>query len=226
MTEASIVLVLGSTGSCGRYFVEHALAAGRRVRVLVRRPEAITADAFPWATHPALEIVRGDLADPATVARACESVAAVVCLAGPPKGAKVSPMPDAVRNTVAGMRAHGVRRLIVQTGAFVKLHGEKAGLFERGAKAVFGLAMRETATLEGNDLVAAFLEGECADLDWTLARPGMLEEGPSKGAVGPAFEYGPGMPSDHPRKTDRARWYVALLDDARSHRKAPTVRYV
>ncbi|MBM4282303.1 MAG: SDR family NAD(P)-dependent oxidoreductase, partial [Deltaproteobacteria bacterium] len=66
---------------------------------------------------------------------------------------------------------------------------------------------------------------ECADLDWTLTRPGMLDDGPSCGVVETACDYGPGTPSDHPSKIDLARWTVSLLSDERSFRRAPTVQY-
>ena len=47
-----VVVVLGGTGSCGTFFVAHALHAGFTVRVLTRRPEGVTKDRFSWAEHP------------------------------------------------------------------------------------------------------------------------------------------------------------------------------
>ncbi len=223
--ESSLLLVLGGTGSCGRHVVGAALDAGLRVRLFTRRPQDIVVAQFPWADHPRLERVRGDLSDADAVGRACTGVSAVVSLAGAAKGASESPLPGAIRNVVVGMRAHGVRRLIVQVGAFVKLAGEASTRVERGARAAFGALMHEQATLAGNDEVAAFLQRECADLDWTLTRPGLLEDGPARGVVETAFDHGPGTPSDHPAKIDLARWTLGLLGDERSFQRAPTVQY-
>jgi NAD(P)-dependent dehydrogenase (short-subunit alcohol dehydrogenase family) len=225
LVETSTMLVLGGTGSCGRHVVGAALDIGLRVRLLTRRPEQIVAATFAWAQHPQLELVRGDLADADAVARACEGVAAVISLAGATRGARDNVLPQAIRHVVAGMRAAGVRRLIVQVGAFVKLDGEASTLVDRAAKAAFGALMHEQVTLAGNDEVAAFLQRDCADLDWTLTRPGLLDDGPSHGIVETAFDYGPGTPSDHPSKIDLARWTLGLLGDERSFRRAPTVQY-
>ena len=41
-----VVVVLGGTGSCGTFFVDHALNAGFTVRVLTRRPEGVTTERF------------------------------------------------------------------------------------------------------------------------------------------------------------------------------------
>ena len=66
--------------------------------------------------------------------KACNGVDAVVSLAGLPAGAETSVMPEAIRNTVIAMREHGVKRLIVQMGGFVKLKGEKGTILEAGAR--------------------------------------------------------------------------------------------
>jgi hypothetical protein len=108
----------------------------------------------------------------------------------------------AIRNVVAGLRKHGVKRLIVQMGAFTKLEGD----LSFGQKAMrkvpfplvfpgfetiiqshllffqaFTLATGEAGALAGNDEAAQYLRTECADIDWTIARPGMLADGPSTG---------------------------------------------
>ena len=148
------ILILGGTGSCGQYFVQHALDAGFVARVLSRNPDRITSERFSWAQHPNLELSKGDLTDKDAIATACQNVEAVVSLAGPPLSAKKSMMPEAIQNTVYGMRKHGIKRLIVQTGGFVKLKGEESNLIEKGAKGAFGFFMKEKATLEGNDEVS------------------------------------------------------------------------
>jgi len=225
MQDKNTILVLGGTGSCGQFFVQHALDAGYIVRVLSRNPQRITEDRFSWAVHQNLELVQGDLTDLETLSPACEGISAVVSLAGPPLSAKESMMPEAIRNTVVAMRQHSVKRLIVQTGGFVKLKGETSNLVERSAKGAFGLFMKEKATLEGNDKVSLFLQEECMDIDWTMTRPGMLSDKGVEGVVEAAFKYGPGMPADHPSKIDLTRWYIDLLDDQKSFYKAPAPQY-
>ena len=188
------LLVLGATGSCGQHFVQHALDEGHTVRALVRSPESVTSQRFGWSGHPKVTLLKADLLDAAAVSAACEGVDAVISMVGPPPGAQSSPLPAAIRAVVAGMRAHGVRRLVVQAGGFVKLDGAPS-LIDRGLRAAFVAAMNEKAVLEGNDEMAAFLVAECADIDWTITRPGMLSDGPPQGVVEADHDYGPGMPS-------------------------------
>jgi uncharacterized protein YbjT (DUF2867 family) len=64
------VLVTGATGYIGGRLVPRMLEAGYTVRVLVRTPERL--QDVPWAGD--VEIVPGDLADPAAVRVACEGV--------------------------------------------------------------------------------------------------------------------------------------------------------
>ena len=64
------ILVTGATGKSGRRVVEHLLRAGQHVRALTRDPS--TAD-----LPPGVQVVAGDLADPATLGPAFDGVTAV-----------------------------------------------------------------------------------------------------------------------------------------------------
>lgn len=220
-----MILVLGGTGSCGRYFVGHALNEGCSVRVITRNPNRINTNTYPWAEHPNLQIIEGNGENPELLTNACQGIRAVVSFVGPKRGSEYSSLPDVIRNTVAGMREHGVRRLIVQTGGFVKLSGEPVGFVDKAVKQTFALAMKEKATLKGNDEVALFLEKECSDIDWTITRPGLLSDDISKGGVEAAFDYGPGTPPQTITKEDLTWWTLGLLDEADSIHRAPTMQY-
>jgi NADH dehydrogenase len=69
----SPVLVTGATGFIGGRLTRRLVSAGIPVRALARRPDAQVA--------PGAELVVGDLADPASLARACDGVSAVISCA-------------------------------------------------------------------------------------------------------------------------------------------------
>jgi uncharacterized protein YbjT (DUF2867 family) len=62
------ILVTGSTGYVGGRLVPALLEAGYRVRCVVREPRKL--DARPWRHHERLEVVAGDLGEPAALGEA------------------------------------------------------------------------------------------------------------------------------------------------------------
>jgi len=66
-----VVLVTGATGRQGGAVVRHMLPKGWRLRALTRRPEAHEAQSL---ARQGVQVVQGDLEDPASIARAAEGV--------------------------------------------------------------------------------------------------------------------------------------------------------
>ncbi len=71
-----LVLLAGATGYLGRRLVEPLLDEGYAVRCLARRPSKL--DGEPWRDR--VEVVRGDVSDPASLADAFDSVHAALYL--------------------------------------------------------------------------------------------------------------------------------------------------
>ena len=70
------ILVTGATGYVGGRLVPRLLAAGHQVRVLARDPARLAGR--PWERR--VELVRGDVLDPATLGPALQGVEAAYCL--------------------------------------------------------------------------------------------------------------------------------------------------
>ncbi|MFB7510013.1 SDR family oxidoreductase, partial [Streptomyces broussonetiae] len=115
-----MILVTGATGTTGSEVVRQLAARGEKVRALTRDPARARVPA-------AVETVRGDYADPDSLAAAMAGVTAAY-LVSPPG-------PGAAHDTalVAAARAAGVRRLVKlsaigsddpATGPTVAWHGE------------------------------------------------------------------------------------------------------
>jgi nucleoside-diphosphate-sugar epimerase len=77
MPRGDLVALTGGTGFVGSHVADALLAAGFRVRALVRRPDDVA-----WLTGSAVALVKGDVRDPATLPALVEGAAAVVHVAG------------------------------------------------------------------------------------------------------------------------------------------------
>ncbi|MGW0520257.1 SDR family oxidoreductase [Crossiella sp. NPDC003009] len=96
------ILVTGATGLVGRHVVDQLRQAGVSVRALTRDPAA--------ASLPAgIEVVRGDLTEPATLAPAFDGVGRLYLFA----------VPETAREVVALAKQAGVRRVVVLSAAAV-----------------------------------------------------------------------------------------------------------
>lgn len=116
-SQARKVFVAGATGYIGGRLVPRLLEAGYPVRVLARTPEKVRDR--PWARHPALEIVPGDILEPEVLARAldgCDSAYYLVHSMNP----RVADFADtdrrAARNMAACAARAGLRQIIYLGG--------------------------------------------------------------------------------------------------------------
>ncbi len=108
------ITILGATGRTGRILVEKALQEDHTVIALVRDPGRLP------SRHRGLTVVRGDIHDPAAVARAVSGSAAVISVLGQVPGGPRDVLTTAARNITTAMMANGVRRLIFVAGAGVR----------------------------------------------------------------------------------------------------------
>jgi len=114
-----MILVTGATGHIGNVLVRTLLGGGERVRALVR----------PGKMPPALagldvEIVQGDVLDPASLERALQGVglvyhlAARISLAAGPDPEVERVNLDGTRNVLAAMRRSGKARLVYASSIY------------------------------------------------------------------------------------------------------------
>ena len=179
------VLVTGATGFVGGRLVAALAERGYRVRALTRRATGLET-LLPCGA----EVVRGDLADPASLVRAAEGVGLVFHAAGRvsdwgPREAFFAANVEGTRNLVAACREAGVARLVHLSSLTV------LGLPRDGR--VVDERTPPAPPARGDFYTASKLEGErivceahgVGDLATTVVRPGAI--------------WGPGDPNVVPR---------------------------
>jgi len=205
------LLIFGSTGSIGRELVKQALEQGHTVTAFARDPAKFD------IKHTNLQVVQGDVMEPASVERAVQGHEAVLCSLG--AGRKGTVRSDGTRNIISAMEKVGVRRFICQStlGA-----GDSRGNLNIFWKYImFGLLLRP---MYADHVRQENYVRQCR-LDWTIVRPGAFTDGNRTG------DYLHGFPAtDKSTKLKISRADVAdfmlkqLIDDTYLH-KTPGLSY-
>lgn len=161
------IVQLGANGRTGREVMRLALEAGDSVTGLVR-----SADSLGDMKHDQLQVHVGNVCDPEFLKAALSGHDAVISTLGPrtPTKSACAIYPASAAAIVEAMRATGLRRVLVTSTALLfpptKLLDHVVRLIAR------------------NNYNAAGLMEECirrADLDWTFARTGFLNDDDMRG---------------------------------------------
>src|SRR3990167_8651343 len=105
------ILIVGATRGIGRQLLEQALTSGHAVTALVRDPQRLATQ------HERLRVVKGDILDSDSVARAMAGQDAVCCTIGvKAPWIRVTVFSEGTKNLLQAMNKTGVKRLICVTG--------------------------------------------------------------------------------------------------------------
>jgi putative NADH-flavin reductase len=154
------LFILGATGGTGRELIQQARQRGHRVTAFVRSPDKLG----PLADQ--VTVVRGDPRSADELRAALPGHDAVLSALGPSGIGRNTLVSDAARSTVSAMQATGVHRLLV-VGVAMLFPGLLNGFVRR-------TFLKNVATdhAEMESVVTA------SNLDWTIARPPRLTNGP------------------------------------------------
>lgn len=169
----SRILVMGGSSGIGLETVKAALAEGHGVRAFARRAGRMTLEA------PGFETFSGDALNRHDVGKALEGCDAVVQALGVPLHPKTvlggtTLFSEATAVLLPAMADAGVRRLVSITGFGAGDSAERIPLWQRPA---FQLVFARIYSDKGIQERQIRESG----LDWTIARPGILTNGPKTG---------------------------------------------
>ena len=160
------LFILGANGKTGTQLIDLALARTHEVTAFVRSPAKIT------RRHPQLRVQRGDPHRVYELVRSLPGHDVVLSALGvrPPRAFRPHTLvQECAASTVAAMTRAGVRRLVLVSAAV--LFPEK-GLRFALFRWLLTHVMRDLGTAE--EVVRA------TSLDWTIARPPRLVDGPDE----------------------------------------------
>jgi nucleoside-diphosphate-sugar epimerase len=119
-----MIFVTGGTGFVGQRFIARQLAAGQKIRALIR------AGKKPPLLHPQLEWVVGDMADRDSLAQAMNGIETVVhlaaILANPDEAVNEAINAEGTRTLIQLCRINGTGRFILMSAAAVKFKQSNA----------------------------------------------------------------------------------------------------
>ena len=206
------VLIIGASKGIGLETTRQALDAGHDVRAFARSATAIA------VSNPSLEKMRGDALKTENVETALVGVDVVIQTLGVGLGDLFRPVhlfSEATRVLIAAMRRQGVKRLICVTGFGAGDSRASISCLQRlPFQIVFGRAYDDKSLQE--QLIKE------SELDWTIARPGVLTSGPRTGhyqILSEATQWRNGIIS----RADVAEFLVRQIGDQTYIRKTPVL---
>ena len=165
--------IFGATGATGMELVRQGLTQGHALTCLVRNPTD--------AKLPAQVIqVQGDVRDVDAVARAIAGSDAILSAVGSRSLRERGLLDSASANMLAGMKGHGVRRLIVlgAAGAGLRALDSNQSALTRVA---FAIVARTLLRHPFQDQEAQERRLQASEVDYTIVRPPRLTNGPYTG---------------------------------------------
>jgi putative NADH-flavin reductase len=216
-----LYVVFGATGNTGKRVVPLLLAAGHSVRAFARSPGKLQ------ISNDRLQVVQGDVGDAEAVRAAIKGAQAVISLVGGPLGDKSfhgGVLPPFIKAVHVGMREHGVKRLLVQTGAASVVRGEKFNFLKHVlVRQIDGRKRGDHGCHVDNDEAIRYLETSGGDIEWMVTRPPLIVAKPSEGKKVVALDVMPWPPVV--TFEDLAAYTVSLVGDDKAVKTAQYCGY-
>ena len=207
------LLIFGATGGTGRQLVEQALAQDHTVTAFVRTPAKLALH------HTKLRVVPGDVLDAAAVQAVMVGQEAVLSALGAPAGHKVPVRSEGTRHILHAMEQAGVRRFVAVTT--LGMGDSQAALPFSYKYLIVPLFLR--SVFADSERQEAFIRQSA--VEWTIARPATLTNGPRTG------QYRHGFPATAKglkikiSRADVAEFMLRQLHDATYLRQAASLSY-
>ena len=158
------LVVFGATGRTGRHVVNIALEKGYQVTAIVRNPAAVS------AKHPNLQVVQGNLMQPASFGAHMQGKHAVISCIGSDSLKPTTLYSQGIQNILAGMEPAGVKRVMAMSASAVVVSPKMNLLLRFFTKYILQRILKNPYT--DTRLMEKILQH--SNTNWTIARPPRL----------------------------------------------------
>lgn len=164
------IVIFGANGPTGKILTKQALGAGHTVTAVTRHPEA-----FPLR-GPRLNVMGGDVFDPALVEQAVAGQDAVLSALGVPFSREpITIYSQGMAHIVSAMNHSGVRRVVCTSSSSVGTnHDTGSGfIYDKILLPIILSTIGKTTYADMKQMETLLMKSE---LDWTVVRPSGLFE--------------------------------------------------
>lgn len=206
--------VLGATGRTGLQLVRQALEDGHTVTALVRDPAKL------GELRERVQVIQGDATDAAAVGKLVQGQDAILNALGPVKGGPRDLLAVNARHLVVAMGQHGVRRVVVEGGAGMRVPQDHPGFGGRAIAFIIGRLI--AAQVADKRAQMAALQA-APGLEWVIIRAPVLTDGPLTRTYRLGYpDMGPGAQIS---RADIAHAMLGQLTRDEWLGQAPAIRY-
>jgi putative NADH-flavin reductase len=204
------IVIFGANGATGRILTGQALTEGYDVIAVTRNPQT-----FPLRDSR-LRVVQADVYDARQVSDVLAGAGAVLSTLGVPFSREpITVYSTGVENIMAGMKRHGMRRLVVvsSSATYPHYHADGGFLLNRVMQPIVTATIGRTTYADMRRMEALVRQ---SDLDWTIVRPSGLFDLPNVTNYRLDVDEAPGVFTS---RTDLAACMLAQIQDKRFIRK-------
>ena len=208
------LLIIGATGGSGRHLVTQALERGHAVTALVRTPAKMNVN------HQRLTVIKGNVLDLPSVEQAVSGQDAVLCALGHKRWFYPNRiLSQGTENIVNAMKTHGVRRFVCESSLGVGDSFGRLGIYYTLFTIPFILPFYYWDKGRQEAVIRA------SGLDWTIVRPGALNNRKPRGRFQHGKDVGNWVWTVRIARADVARFMLDQIADETYLRQSPGVSW-
>ncbi len=206
------IIIIGSTGGTGKQLVKQALERGYNVAAFARNPSKIKIN------HDRLKVIKGNVLNVDSLRNAIAGQDIVLCALGHKQWLYPTKiLSEGTRNIIASMKENGVKRLICETSLGLGESIGKMGIYYTFFVIPFILPFYFWDKRKQEQII------QSSELDWTIIRPGALNNRRARSSYRHGFNIGNWFYTVRISRADVANFILNQIEEKKYIRSKPGV---